>query len=124
MRILTFTSLFPDSTRPNFGVFIYQRMTHVAKRPGNSVKVVAPVPYVPSWVPGKKAREYRAVPRQEEFGALTVFHPRYPFLPKMSAPLHGLLIFIGAYRTVRKLVQQGMDCIDAHFVYQIGRAHV
>ena len=129
MRILTFTSLFPDSTRPNFGVFIYQRMLHVARRPGNTVQVVAPVPYVPGWVPGEKAREYRAVPRQEEFGGLTVYHPRYPFLPYASlpmigAPLHGLLMFIGAIGVARRFAKQGVDCIDAHFVYPDGFAAV
>lgn len=117
MRILTFTNLFPDSTRRNFGVFIYQRMAHFAQRPGNSVVVVTPVPYVPFWMPGKKATEYRAVPAKEQFGELTVYHPRYPFLPKISMQAHGLLMFLGSYQTVKRLVRDGIDCIDSHFVY-------
>jgi teichuronic acid biosynthesis glycosyltransferase TuaC len=124
MRILTFTSLFPDSTRPNFCIFIYQRMVHVARRPGNTVTVVAPVPYVPFWVPGKKAREYRSIPRQERFGDLKVYHPRYPFIPRISSALHGLLMFVGTCRLVSKLVRGGVDCIDAHFVYPDGFAAI
>ena len=118
MQILTFTSLFPDSSRPNFGIFVYQRMAHVARLPGNSITVVAPVPYMPSWIPGTKARKYRAVPGEEKFGELVVYHPRYPLIPKVGLTLHGLLMFLGAYSTVRRLVaQQHFDCIDAHFIY-------
>src|SRR3954469_25911907 len=107
MRILTFTSLFPDSTRRNFGVFIYQRMAHFARRPGNEVVVVAPVPYVPFWMPGKKAAQYRAIPAKEEFGGLTTFHPRYPFVPKFSMQVHGFLMFLGAYSTVKGVARDG-----------------
>jgi len=124
MQILTFTSLFPDSTRPNFCIFLYQRMAHVARRPGNIVTVVAPVPYVPSWMPGAKAREYRSIPKREQFGDLQVYHPRYLFLPKVAMPLHGLFMFMGVYRLVRNLVREGVDCIDAHFVYPDGFAAV
>ena len=121
MRILTYTSLFPDSTRPNFGVFIYQRMAHVAKR-GNRVMVVAPVPWVPGWIPGSKANKYRNVPRQEQFGGLEVHHPRYLLLPKVGLVVHGLLMFLCTYRITRRLVREGCDCIDGHFVYPDGYA--
>jgi hypothetical protein len=43
MRILTFTSLFPNSLTPNFGIFVQQRISHFAGR-GNQVQVVAPIP--------------------------------------------------------------------------------
>ncbi len=124
MRILTFTSIFPDNSRPTFGIFIYQRIAAVARIAGNTVIVVAPVPYVPSWLPGKKAKQLRAVPQEEHWGGLQVYHPRYPFLPKIGRPLHGLLMFIGTYGLVRRLARQGLDCIDAHFVYPDGYAAV
>ena len=73
---------------------------------------------MPSWIPGQKARKYRAVPAEEQFGELLVYHPRYPLIPKIGLTLHGLLMFLGAYSTVRRLVaQQHFDCIDAHFIY-------
>jgi teichuronic acid biosynthesis glycosyltransferase TuaC len=124
VRILTFTSLFPDSTRPNFCIFIYQRMAHVARRKGNSVTVVAPVPYVPGWFPGKKASDYRSIPAQEVFGELTVYHPRYPFIPKVSSWVHGFLMFFGSHRLVSRLAKLGVDCIDSHFIYPDGFAAV
>lgn len=125
MRVLTYTSLFPSKLQPAHGVFIYQRMSHFAQRAGNEVVVVAPVPYFPSWLPGSKRSVYANVPREEQIGNLTVYHPRYPLIPKISMPLHGLFMFLGSYATVRRLCRQNQfDAIDAHYVYPDGFAAV
>jgi glycosyltransferase involved in cell wall biosynthesis len=58
------------------------------------------------------------IPRVEQIGELTVYHPRYLLLPKISMAIHGLLIFLGSFRLVRKLHKEiRFDCIDAHYVY-------
>jgi teichuronic acid biosynthesis glycosyltransferase TuaC len=125
LRILTFTTLFPNSVQPVHGIFIYQRMLHVARRPGLSVQVVAPVPYFPRWIKSTRWGKISHVPRQEKFGELTVFHPRYLLVPGISMPLHGLLIFLGSLSTIWKLrTKNQFDCIDAHYVYPEGLAAV
>ncbi len=125
MKVLTYTSLFPNAAQPILGVFIYQRMAHFAARSGNSVHVIAPAPYLPSWLPGEQWRKYRDIPNQEQIGGLTVYHPRYLFLPKISMPLHGLLMFLGSVRLARRLHRQHrFDCLDAHFIYPDGFAGV
>jgi len=125
MRILTFTTLFPNSQEKTLGVFIYQRMAHVNRRPGNQVCVVAPVPYYPAWLRVGKRRHLSNVPSVEKFGDLTVYHPRYFLIPKISMLLHGLLIFLGSYRLIRRLHREfQFDCIDAHYVYPDGLAGV
>lgn len=125
MRILTFTSLFPNQAQPTLGVFIYQRTAHLARRPGMRVEVVAPVPYSPSWLPGERWRAFSQVPREEQIGGLCVHHPSYLLLPKISMPLHGRLMYTGSLGLVRKLHQQEpFDCIDAHYVYPDGHAAV
>lgn len=48
MKILTYTSLFPNSAKPNLGIFIHQCVAHLAARPGNEVQVIAPIPYAPA----------------------------------------------------------------------------
>ncbi len=122
MRILTFTSLFPNAKQPLLGIFIYQRVAHLARRPGVQVHVVAPVPYFPSWLPGPR-RALRQIPRQERIGELTVYHPRYFLLPKLSMPLHGWLMFLGSRRLVRQLKKEiQFDCIDGHYIYPDGYA--
>jgi len=118
MRILTFSSLFPNATDKTFGVFIYQRMAHVHRRPGNQVCVVAPVPYFPSWLRIARWRALGQIPRIEEIGGLTIYHPRYLMLPRVSMYVQGLLIFLGSFLLVRKLHRQNsFDCIDAHYIY-------
>ncbi len=123
MRILTFTSLFPNPADRTLGIFIYQRILHVACHSQNTVCVVAPVPYFPSWLPLAKWKQMRKIPRMEQIGPLTVYHPRYFLVPKVSMYFHGLLMFLGSFPLLRKLHRQiGFDCIDAHYVYPDGFA--
>jgi glycosyltransferase involved in cell wall biosynthesis len=125
MRILVFTTLFPSHNRPNFGIFILQRIHHLARRPGNIVKVASPVPYFPSWLPSKRWRQYSQIPREESIGDLSVYHPRYLLFPGLFMPLHGLLMFIGSLLLVWRLHRQfRFDCIDAHYIYPDGFAGV
>jgi glycosyltransferase involved in cell wall biosynthesis len=125
MRILTFTSLFPNTVDPNFGIFIFQRASHLAQREGNQVEVVAPVPYAPKFLKGTARGSVAAIPSAEVVGNLRVYHPRYPLLPKLSMPWHGLLMYAGCMRCVKSLHQQcRFDCIDAHYVYPDGLAAV
>jgi teichuronic acid biosynthesis glycosyltransferase TuaC len=125
MRILTYTSLFPNSQKPLQGIFVLQRIGHLARLPGNRVCVVAPVPYFPRWLQGTRWQKEGQVPSHEVIDGLTVFHPRYPLLPKVSMPFHGLLMFLGSLLLVRRLHREWkFDCIDAHFVYPDGFAAV
>ncbi len=118
MRVLTYTSLFPNKIEPAHGVFIYQRMSHFARRSGNQVVVVAPVPYFPAWVRRTAWQKYGQIPAREQIGNLTVYHPRYLLFPKVSMPFHGWLMFLGSYATVRRLCRENQfDCIDAHYIY-------
>jgi glycosyltransferase involved in cell wall biosynthesis len=125
MRILTFASLFPNAMDPNFGIFIFQRTSHLAQREGNAVEVVAPVPYAPKFLEGTARGSVAAIPQTEVIGNLQVHHPRYPLLPKVSMPLHGLLMYAGCKHYVKRLhQQQRFDCIDAHYVFPDGLAAV
>ena len=48
MKILVYTTLFPNHLQPNNAIFIKQRMFHFARLKDCEIKVVAPVPYFPS----------------------------------------------------------------------------
>jgi teichuronic acid biosynthesis glycosyltransferase TuaC len=125
VRILTFTSLFPSVSQPLQGIFVYQRVAHVAKLPGNSVTVVAPMPYFPASLRSRRWEKFSQIPAHEKFGQLDVYHPRYPLLPKISMPFHGLLMFLGSVFQVLKLCRENrFDYIDAHYVYPDGFAAV
>ncbi len=123
MRILTFTSLFPNTVQREHGIFVLQRVAHLARWPGNEIKVVAPVPYFPRWLKIEGWHQCSLIPHTESTGGLEVFHPRYLLLPKISMPLHGLLMFLGSMRRVRQLHREkAFDCVDGHYVYPDGLA--
>lgn len=125
MKILTFTSLFPNVKNPWWGVFVLQRMAHVANRSGNSVTAVAPLPYLPSLLASSRWGNFAGVPRQEELGKLRIYHPRYPHLPKISMPLQGFSMFIGSLPLLMRLHREHkFDVIDAHYVYPDGLAAI
>jgi glycosyltransferase involved in cell wall biosynthesis len=123
MNILTFTTLFPNEKRPDFGIFVYQRVSHLAAIADVRIKVIAPVPYFPSSIRSRCWGIYSEVPRKERFGTLDVYHPRYPLIPGLFMPLHGILMFLGSLLLARRLHKEfRFECIDAHYVYPDGFA--
>lgn len=125
LRILTFTSLYPNKINPLQGVFIHQRGLHLARRPGNTLEVIAPVPYFPSWWHLTRWQHFGLIPHLEEIDGIRVHHPRYPLATGISMPLHGMLVFLGCLALAQRLhKERKFDCIDAHFVYPDGFAAV
>src|SRR5262249_5361857 len=91
--------------------------------PGNTVEAVAPLPWSPPVLGGEKARKFRSIASTEQIGGVTVHHPRYPLLPKVSMPVHAWFMFRGSLALARRLHSENpFDCIDAHFVYPDGKA--
>jgi glycosyltransferase involved in cell wall biosynthesis len=118
---LSFTSLYPNNVNSLQGIFIHQRVIHLARRPRISLEVIAPVPYFPPWLPIGRWRRFGQVCREEEIDGVRVHHPRYPLVSGISMPLHGWLEFLGSLRLARRLHKRAkFDCIDAHFVYPDG----
>jgi len=125
LRVLTFTALYPNKVNPLQGIFIHQRVKHLARRPGNSVEVIAPVPYFPSWLPVPRWQQFSQIPREEEIDGIRIHHPRYPLLPGISMPAHGMLMYLALLPIARRLHRKKQfDCIDAHFVFPDGFAAV
>jgi teichuronic acid biosynthesis glycosyltransferase TuaC len=125
LRILTFTGLYPNKVNPLQGIFIHQRVRHLALRAGNSIEVIAPVPYFPPWMPGERWRQFSQIPSAEAIEGVRIHHPRYPLLPGISMPVHGMLMYLASLALAKRLHREKrFDCIDAHFVYPDGFAAV
>jgi teichuronic acid biosynthesis glycosyltransferase TuaC len=125
LRILTFTGLYPNKVNPVQGIFIHQRVKHLARRSGNSVEVIAPVPYFPSWLPVPRWQQFSQIPNEEMIEGVRIHHPRYPFFPGISMPAHGTLMYLASLSLARRLHgEKQFGCIDAHFVYPDGFAAV
>lgn len=124
-RILTFTSLFPNSEQPRHGIFIQTRLRKLLDSGQVDARVVAPVP----WFPSRSSRfgrlaAYARVPQEESRDGLQVFHPRYLALPGPAARLTPLSMAASALPLIRRLVASGFDfdIIDAHYYYPDGVA--
>ena len=129
MNILTFTSLFPNSDQPNFGVFVKHRAVALAQQPNLNVRVVAPVPYFPqslnfSFVPAHWQR-MACLPEQEVIAGLATSHPRYFNPPKVGMRFYARWMARGALAELKRLHRAApIDLIDAHYVYPDGAAAV
>lgn len=125
LRVLVFTTLFPNAAKPNHGVFIENRLRQTQARHDIAASVLAPVPYFPftSDIFGSYARFARA-PTQETRHGIVVHHPRYLLIPKIGMNIAAQLLFRGALRACRrlKLDKTNVDVIDSHYFYPDGVA--
>ncbi len=125
MRILTYSSILPNSQQPSQGIFTFQRLGALARRAGNHVDFVAPIPYVPQWLPGGAGSLYCRIPREETVDGLRIFHPRYGLIPKISMRWHGKLMSMGSLKLVERLHRENpYDLFDAQYIYPDGFAGV
>jgi glycosyltransferase involved in cell wall biosynthesis len=119
---VVFSSLFPNATQPNAGLFIRERMFRVGKQ--LPLVVVSPKP----WFPGQGLirlfrPHYRPQPARTEMQAgVEVIFPRFLAIPGLLRGLDSLFMAIGSYFTLRRLKDQGYNLIDAHFAYPDGHA--
>ena len=124
MKILVFTSLYPNNVWPNHGVFIKERIRQFAKLEGYEVKVIAPVPYFPAIKLNWRWR-FSQVARRERRNGIEVHHPRYFLTPKIGMALYGWMMFLSVLPAVRRIQKDfDFDLIDAHYVYPDGFAAV
>jgi teichuronic acid biosynthesis glycosyltransferase TuaC len=127
MKILTFTTLFPNSEQHDHGIFVENRLRHLLASRQVVAEVVAPVPWFPfaGRAFGRFARLAR-VRRREQRHGLSVRHPPYISIPKIGMHLAPLLLYLGARRAAKQLLAEGyeFDLIDAHYFYPDGVAAV
>lgn len=125
MKILTFSTLFPNSEKPGHGIFVETRLRHLVGSGRVQSRVVAPIPWFPSTNPrfGNYARFAKA-PRHEVRHGIAVDHPRYPVLPKVGMSIAPFLLAQAVKPAIGRLIDEGydFDLIDAHYFYPDGVA--
>ncbi|MEW6372831.1 MAG: glycosyltransferase family 4 protein [Pseudomonadota bacterium] len=125
MKILTFSTLFPNSEKPGHGIFVETRLRHLVGSGQVQSRVVAPIPWFPSTNPrfGNYARFAKA-PRHEVRHGIQVAHPRYPVLPKVGMSVAPFLLAQAVKPAIGRLIDEGydFDLIDAHYFYPDGVA--
>ncbi len=125
LKVLTFSSLFPNVTQPNWGIFVETQTRrlarHLAETATGELRVVNPLgrhpwplkPFTPASVPIHEVRH-----------ALDIQRPRYLALPKIGAITNDAAIVHVARPVLKRLITEGFqpDVIDAEFFWPCGVA--
>ena len=127
LRLLTFSTLYPNNARPNHGVFVENRLRHLVASGEASSEVVAPVPWFPldhAWF-GDWAINARVVASETRHG-LNILHPRFPVIPRVGMSAAPALLYRAMVPVIGRLLREGhvFDAIDAHYVFPDGVAAV
>jgi glycosyltransferase involved in cell wall biosynthesis len=123
VRILTFTTLYPNLLQPQHGIFVETRLRKLVASGVAGARVVAPGP----WFPFASARfgryaEFARIPREETRHGLHVEHPRYPVFPRIGMSAAPLALCAAVLPLLRRQIRDGhdFDLIDAHYFYPDG----
>jgi len=126
LRVLTLSTLFPDATRPNFGVFVERQTLGLAARDDVDLRLVAPVG-MPPW-PLRTLGHYAplaSLPEREVWKGIETRRPRFTTVPGTGGRFHvGALV-----RCLRPLLADmrrdfAFDVIDAEFFFPDGPAAI
>jgi teichuronic acid biosynthesis glycosyltransferase TuaC len=124
MKIVTFTTLFPNVVQNHHGIFTETTLKHQLATTEIQANVVAPVP----WFPSKSPRfgrygAYASIPLLEHRIGVNVHHPRYFLPPKVGMNIAPFSLAKAALPVMKKIAAtDGFDVIDAHYFYPDGVA--
>ena len=127
IRIVTFTTLFPNTAQPTHGIFVENRLRHLVAKGRVTSRVIAPVPWFPrELAPFFSSYEKFADVQQTEVRYdIVVSHPRFLVLPKFGMSLAPAMLFARSLPALCRLQKQDdFDLIDAHYLYPDGVAAV
>ncbi|MEG3168633.1 glycosyltransferase [Sphingomonas sp. LB3N6] len=126
LRILTLSTLFPDATRLNFGVFVERQTLGLAAHPDVSLVAVAPVGLPPG--PLRRIGHYSSLatlPMREIWKGVDVHRPRFTALPFTKGRHHAAALeraLVPVLDAIR--ADFAFDVIDASFFFPDGPAAV
>lgn len=122
MRVLTLSSVYPNPAQPTLGLFVRERMRHVAQC-GVEVRVVAPVPSFPAdpIIRSLKGGYRPAMPGRLKPENGAVIHPPFLCPPGVLKSLDGWLYAISLVPVLHRVQRRyPFQLIDAHFAYPDG----
>ncbi|MDE2412949.1 MAG: glycosyltransferase [Sphingomonadales bacterium] len=126
MRVLSLSTLYPNTLTPNFGVFVERQMQAVAKRGDVDLVMINPLGIPP--FPLSLHPRYRALaslPQAERRGGVEVLHPRFRLIPSIGARRNARAEARAVLPLARALhAEAPFDIVDAQFFYPDGPAAV
>ena len=127
LRLLTFSTLYPNPAQHNHGVFVENRLRHLVASGEAESTVLAPVPWFPGRGPdGRPKSRFPEIPTSETRHGIDVHHPRFLAVPGIGMATNPFTLHRAARRSLARLVADGFrfDAIDAHYLYPDGVAAV
>lgn len=127
IRLLTFSTLYPNPAQPNHGVFVENRLRHLVASGEAESTVLAPVPWFPGRGPdGRPNSWFPEIPIRETRHGITVLHPRFLAVPGIGMLSNPYMLHRAARQMLARMVAAGFsfDAIDAHYLYPDGVAAV
>ena len=123
LRILTLSTLFPASGRPNFGIFV-ERQTHaLSEVPDFAVTVINPVGTAPWPLSKASAQSGLKALENEGWRGLEVYRPKFTAIPFVGGARNPAAIARAILPLAKQLHRETpFDLIDAEFFYPDGPA--
>jgi glycosyltransferase involved in cell wall biosynthesis len=122
LRVLTLSTLFPDASRKNFGVFVERQTLGLASHPDVDLRVVAPIGLLPG--PLRLLRgQHATVPTRETWKGVEVHRPRFTAWPMTGGRHHARELTRALIPTIDTIRNSfAFDVIDASFFFPDGPA--
>ena len=119
IRLLTLTTLFPNSRQPRHGIFVANRLRRLCDTGRIDATVVAALPRFPG-----AYRESVEVPASEVVMGFDVRHPRYLHVPGVGMRIQPDSLARALLDELRRNAMDAsrFDAIDAHYFYPDGVA--
>ncbi|HXJ02163.1 MAG TPA: glycosyltransferase family 4 protein [Micropepsaceae bacterium] len=126
LSILTVTTLFPNPVQKTHGVFVETRLRKLLASGGVAARVLAPIPWLPSFISYSTLGPLHQVPSRVIRDGLTIDHPRYLVVPKIGMSLTPHTLYRAMRKSLKRILHSGfrVDLIDAHYFYPDGVAAV
>ncbi len=116
LKILAISYLFPNSQKPDFGIFVMNRLAHINTH--CQVKVINPVPWFPLSFLFEKYCHISKIPYKETLGGMEVFHPRFFIIPGMFKFIDALTFTVAVMACLYRWKKRfEFDLIDLHWTY-------
>lgn len=120
-RVLTVSTLYPNTHRPRFGAFVARSMEALAKYTEWEVTVINPIG-VPPVALGEYA-ELKEAAVDSVDGGVRVLRPTFPLIPKVGARINPWAIRRSVLPIAERLhAERPFDLLDAQFLFPDGPA--
>jgi teichuronic acid biosynthesis glycosyltransferase TuaC len=125
IKVLSFSTLFPNNLQPSHGVFLRHRLAHLSRSNEIRLQIVAPVPWFPFSHPAfGRYSLYHRVSKRSDVNGVAVLHPHYAVVPKIGMTVAPLLLAAALLPKLAAMQRTtfDFDIIDSYYLYPDGVA--